>query len=116
MSFTWLLPSLQKGYPASYEFKGLTIFIFSRPLSKIPQAIQSRSLILNLDIANVELCEDVRLIAAMLPTLTPTRRIEQMDLIHLHADTFDDLFIRMFTIGAMLMGKPDWKNVIRFAL
>ncbi len=55
MSFTWLSPFLQKGYPACYESKGLAIFIFSRPLSKIPQAIQSRSLILNLDMTNAEL-------------------------------------------------------------
>ncbi|WP_157788343.1 hypothetical protein [Bradyrhizobium japonicum] len=52
----------------------------------------------------------------MLPTLAPARRIELIDFIHLHADTFDDLFIRMFTIGATLMGKPDWKRAIRFAL
>lgn len=104
----WLSPFLEKqGYPTSFEFKGTIIFISSRPLSKIPQAIQSRSLILNLDMTNAELCDHVRSIAhAMLPNLTTAQRIELIDFIHLHADTFKDLSIRTFIMGATLMAKP----------
>ncbi|WFT96082.1 hypothetical protein QA633_02890 [Bradyrhizobium barranii] len=111
-------PYLEKqGYPASFEFKGTIIFVSNRPLSKIPQAIQSRSLILNLDMTNAELCDHVRSIAhATLPSLTVQQRIDLIDFIHLHADTFKDLSIRTFIKGATLMAEPNWKNLIRFAL
>jgi hypothetical protein len=83
------------------------IFLSNRPLSKIPQAIQSRSPILNLDMTNTELCDHVRSIAhAMLPALTTTQRLDLIDFIQLHADTFKDLSIRTFIKGATLMAKP----------
>lgn len=114
----WGTPFLaNQGYPTSFEFKGKVIFVSNRPYSKVPQTIQSRSMLLNLDMTDLELCDWGQQIgAALTPDITEAQRTELFAFMREHVGQLKDFSLRTFIKAQPLMAKENWRDLALFAL
>lgn len=115
---TWISPVIERqNYPTSFEFTGKVIFISNLPLNKIPQPIQSRSLLLSLDFSLDDIVERMRKIGEkMIPYLNEEDLKEVIDWISENKQTIKDLSLRtLLKVSRFKSCSDNWKALSEYA-
>lgn len=116
---TYLSPYLEKdGYESSFIFEGKIIFISNRSMDKIPEPIQSRAMLLDLDFNTDELIQRMRELAPiMVPNLTEDQAKELIDFISDNREQFKSLSLRTLLKSSKFIeaGCEGWRDLVQFA-
>jgi len=115
---TWLSPYIESmGLPTTFDFSAKIVFISNREVKKIPQAVISRSMTLDLQFTQAEVIERIGQLAPVIfPEFAESEIQEIMDLIAENVGVISDLNLRtLIKIGRVFKsGCKDWKSVAIF--
>jgi hypothetical protein len=91
---TWGAESRDESIPSRFEFYGKVIFISNLPLDKFPQAILSRSMLVDLTLTDIELVDRIEQVFSEDTDFDMDDKIETLDFIKRNASKFKDLNVR----------------------
>jgi hypothetical protein len=119
---SWVSAVLDKeGWETTINFTGQIIFISNRTADQFPQALQSRSLVINLTLSEKEIFERIDDIGSAPGNEWGTTPAEAKEIgaeLYAARRTLKELSLRTYgKAAAFYKGKPDhWKDLIRFTL
>lgn len=115
---TWNSPIVERmGLPTSFQFQGRVVFISNKEVSKIPQPILSRSLILDMTLDKTEIVERARDLGEfLLPNLNEEQRVSLFDFVEENYNEFRDVSLRTFVLAEPYIseGRNDWRDLLMF--
>jgi hypothetical protein len=101
---------------AEFTFTGSAIFLTNKNKDKIPQALISRSLVIDLYMSNPEKIERLRHLIPTIPfglTLTVDEKVQVLDVIQKYQETIHDLNVRTFIKGLVVYEETKDINIVR---
>lgn len=91
---TWGAESRDESIPSRFEFFGKVIFISNITLSKFPQALLSRSMLVDLTLNDMEMVDRIEQVFAEETEYEDDDKAEALDFIKRNASKFKDLNVR----------------------
>lgn len=99
-----------------FEFTGSAIFLTNKNKDKIPQALISRSLVIDLYMTNPEKIERLRHLIPTIPyalSLTIEEKVLVLDVIEKYKETIHDLNVRTLVKGLVVYEETKDINIVR---
>lgn len=116
---SWNSPVIRRmGLPTQFQFTGKVIFISNKKIEKVPQALLSRSLILDMNMSNQDIIDRANMLSeGLMPELNATQRKELIDFVEEHQNHLRDVSLRTFVLAAPMVaaGYEDWKDMVLFS-
>jgi hypothetical protein len=93
----WLSGKLPDDLENNFNFEGQIIFISNMNSSRIDEAVKSRTLVLDLQLSRIEICDYIEKIAeAIEPKMKLSDKLEVLSFMRDRCDSFEQLNIRTF--------------------
>jgi hypothetical protein len=113
--------SVEDGLPKSFEFTGGIVFISNMDQDKVPQAIRSRSMNVDLSMTNDQKIERMEVIMqsdSFLPGVPLQFKQDALDCIKENVDKANDVSLRTLIMVAKIRASQtkDWRSLAKYML